>query len=283
MNREEIIKIPDETSPLVSNNEKNPVQFNEKSPVRSIEKSLIRLLFEALFELAGLPDVFVAADGNHLERHKIRTTTTAEYYQFAGFKKATITRGRIGRGDAEERAIISITSSLKTSSLDLFNTAAIYIFNNFQTLSEISKRLITGSRKYDPIRHMMIENSNMKWKQLFPGDGPEESNKPVVLAFGAVMFGNLRGNIPAPTKVVKDSLIKFAREQNKTVPTYVVMVNEYLTSQICPRCQTRTTSNEKNSSGLKIHPVLKCSTCDTRWNKDHMASMNIRSVFLYMA
>ncbi|KAI8077045.1 hypothetical protein BDF21DRAFT_56349 [Thamnidium elegans] len=33
-------------NPLVSNNEKNPVQFNEKSPVRSIEKSLIRLLFE---------------------------------------------------------------------------------------------------------------------------------------------------------------------------------------------------------------------------------------------
>ncbi|KAI8077046.1 hypothetical protein BDF21DRAFT_400222 [Thamnidium elegans] len=152
-----------------------------------------------------------------------------------------------------------------------------------QTLSEISKRLITDSRKYDPTRHVVIEDSNKKRKHLFPGDGPEESNKPVVLAFGAAMFGNLRENVSAPTKVVKGSLIKFAREQNKTVPTYVVMANEYPTSQICPRCQTRTTSNEKNSSGLKIHPVLKCSTCDTRWNKDHIASMNIRSVFLYMA
>ncbi|KAG2231588.1 hypothetical protein INT48_003688 [Thamnidium elegans] len=52
---------------------------------------------------------------------------------------------------------------------------------------------------------MVIEDSNKKWKELSPGDGPEESNKPVVLAFGAVMFGNLRGNVPAPTKVVKDS------------------------------------------------------------------------------
>ncbi|KAG2230705.1 hypothetical protein INT48_003712 [Thamnidium elegans] len=104
---------------------------------------------------AGLRDVFVAADGNHLERHRIRTTTTAEYYQPAGFKKATITRGKIGRGDAEERAIISATPSLK------------------QTLSEISKRLITGSRKYDPTRHMVIEDSNKKWKQLSPGDGPK--------------------------------------------------------------------------------------------------------------
>ncbi|KAG2232842.1 hypothetical protein INT48_006294 [Thamnidium elegans] len=84
-------------------------------------------------------------------------------------------------------------------------------------------------------RHMVIEDSNKKWKQISPGDGPEESNKPVVLAFGAAMFDNLRGNVPAPTKVVKDSLIKFARERNKKVPTYVVMVDEYLTSQICPR------------------------------------------------
>ncbi|KAG2228863.1 hypothetical protein INT48_003151, partial [Thamnidium elegans] len=120
-------------------------------------------------------------------------------------------------------------------------------------------------------RHMVIEDSNKKWKQLSPEDGPEESNKPVLLAFGAAMFGNLRGNVPAPTKVVKDSLIKFARERNKKVSTYVVMVDEYLTSQICPRRQTRTTLNEKNSSGLEIHPVLKCSTCDIRWNRDHMA------------
>ncbi|KAI8067248.1 hypothetical protein BDF21DRAFT_477354 [Thamnidium elegans] len=64
-------------------------------------------------------------------------------------------------------------------------------------------------------RHMVIEDNNKKWKYLSPGDEPEESNKPVVLAFGAAMFGNLRGNVPAPTKAVKDSLIKFARERNK--------------------------------------------------------------------
>ncbi|KAI8078608.1 hypothetical protein BDF21DRAFT_452898 [Thamnidium elegans] len=106
-------------------------------------------------------------------------------------------------------------------------------------------------------RHMVIEDSNKKWKQLSPGDGPEESNKPVVLAFGAAMFGNLRGNVPASTKVVKDCLIKFARERNKKGPTYVVMVDEYLTSQICPRCQTRTTSNEKKQLQLKNTPCTQ--------------------------
>ncbi|KAI8078535.1 hypothetical protein BDF21DRAFT_420750 [Thamnidium elegans] len=92
---------------------------------------------------------------------------------------------------------------------------------------------------------MVIEDSNKKWKRLSPGNGLEASNKPVVLAFSAAMFGNLRESVPASTKVVKDSLIKFARERNKKVPTYVVMVDEYLTSQICPRCQTRITLNEK--------------------------------------
>ncbi|GAA5798102.1 hypothetical protein HPULCUR_003502 [Helicostylum pulchrum] len=256
----------------------------------------------------GLRDVFVAADGSDIERHRIRRTTTNEYYQLAGFKKARITRGKIDRGDAEERAIISATPSLKTSSLNLFNVAASYIFNNFvnmtlyydrnlrfnklkfrnyikkqQALSEISKRLLTESKKYDPTNHMTIENSTKKWKQTAPADRPEETNKPIVIAFGAATFGNLGGNVPARTKVVKEALIKFARERNKKAPTYVVMVNEYLTSQICPRCQTRTNLNEKNNSGSKIHPVLKCSTCDTRWNRDHMASMNIRSIFLHMA
>ncbi|GAA5805701.1 hypothetical protein HPULCUR_011225 [Helicostylum pulchrum] len=69
----------------------------------------------------GLRDVFVAADGSDIESHIIRITTTNEYYQLAGFKKARITRGKIARGDAEERAIISARSSLKTNSLNLFN------------------------------------------------------------------------------------------------------------------------------------------------------------------
>ncbi|GAA5816685.1 hypothetical protein MFLAVUS_010217 [Mucor flavus] len=46
----------------------------------------------------GLRDVFVAADGSRLERHRIRRTTSNEYYQLAGFKKVRITRGKIGRG-----------------------------------------------------------------------------------------------------------------------------------------------------------------------------------------
>ena len=61
------------------------------------------------------------------------------------------------------------------------------------------------------------------------------------------------------------------------------MVDEYLTSQICPICQTRTTQKTLDNDNYQIHSVLNCSTCLTQWNRDHMASINIRSVFLHMA
>lgn len=61
---------------------------------------------------------------------------------------------------------------------------------------------------------------------------------------------------------------------------YVVMVDEYLTSQICSCCLTRTTIRQLDTYGLKIQSALNCQTCNTRWNCDHMASINIRSIFI---
>jgi hypothetical protein len=255
----------------------------------------------------GIRDVFVDADNDTSERHRVRKTSTNEYYQLAGFKKAMITRAKFGRTSPNERAIIAAAPTMKTSSIGRFITAATYIFNNFsnitnfydlnlrfnklkfqtyikkqKALSEMAKRLITGSSKYRPPGYV-IENSAKKWKQLAPHDKPEESTRPIIIAFGAAKFGKLRGNVTAPTKVFKESLARYVKERNKRVPTYIVMVDEFLTSQICPRCNTRTTENEKNEYGSKAHPVLKCKTCDTRWNRDHMASTNIRSIFLHMA
>lgn len=82
--------------------------------------------------------------------------------------------------------------------------------------------MLTGSKKYNPTNQIAIENSNKKWKQTVPADRPEETNGPIVIDFGAAMFSNLRGNVPAPTKVVKEALVRFSRERNKKVPTYVV-------------------------------------------------------------
>lgn len=69
------------------------------------------------------------------------------------------------------------------------------IFKKLKFRSNI-KPLLTGSKRYDPINHMTIENSTKKRKQT----APEETNNTIVIAFGAAMFGNLRGNVPTPTK-----------------------------------------------------------------------------------
>lgn len=61
----------------------------------------------------GLHDIFVASDGavagveDVAQRHRIRKTSTAEYYQLAGFKSATIKRTKHDRNNRDARLIIS--------------------------------------------------------------------------------------------------------------------------------------------------------------------------------
>ncbi|KAI8886879.1 hypothetical protein K501DRAFT_269457 [Backusella circina FSU 941] len=64
---------------------------------------------------------------------------------------------------------------------------------------------------------------------------------------------------------------------------YLVEVDEYLSSQICALCHTRTTKLVQNAIADDIYPVLVCSLCNTHWNWYHMASLNMRSVFMYIA
>ena len=256
----------------------------------------------------GLTDIFFASDDHEIpNRHRIRKTSTAEYYQLAGFKKSRLSRAKIDKDRMDERRILSQSPSLKTSSFDNYTASVKYILRNYgqltsyydnqfiftklkfrnyinkqKALTEISKRLLSGSRKYSV--QTDIIDSTKKWKKRSPVDADDERAKPVVIAFGGAQFGNLRGNVPAPTKKVKVVLQQMVKERNKKTPTFLVMIDEYLTSQICPKCNTRTTVNERsNITGSEIHSVLKCNTCETHWNRDHMASMNMRSVFLYMA
>jgi len=94
----------------------------------------------------------------------------------AGFKKSVITRAKFGWADRERREIIANIASLKTASTDTFLINIGYIFDNFKSitdfydenlrfakiklanyikkqkaLSEIFKRLLTGSNKYSNI------------------------------------------------------------------------------------------------------------------------------------
>ncbi|KAI9482679.1 MAG: hypothetical protein EXX96DRAFT_605804, partial [Benjaminiella poitrasii] len=65
-----------------------------------------------------------------------------------------------------------------------------------------------------------------------------------------------------------------ADEQEKTI---VIAFGAAAISTLmvaCPLCQTK--------SLYHVHSVLRCKNCAAWWNRDHMASMNIRSIFIHM-
>ncbi|CEP16176.1 hypothetical protein [Parasitella parasitica] len=99
-----------------------------------------------------------------------------------------------------------------------------------------------------------------KWRSLPSNDKEGKQEKPVVVAFGAAQFWDLRGNVPAPTKVIRKALNRFLNQRRLEQKLSTLM----------------------NSSGAGIFPVKKCSSCNVKYNRDHMAAMNIRSAFLYM-
>lgn len=245
---------------------------------------------------SGLRDVFAASDGavagieDVARRHRIRKALTAEYYQLAGFKSATIKRAKHDHNNRDAQNIISNCPSLKTSNLETLNLAARYVFQNFATikgyytfrlkklkyhgyrnkqkaLSELCKRVFTGSQKYGQ-EDWVIPESPFKWKPFTPVDHRDEANAPIIVAFGEAQFGVLRGNVPPPTKKFKEALKNYVKATNRAdtpVNKFVVMIDEYYTSQVCPLCPTRTTENERDARNNRIHPVLKCNTCDTIW------------------
>ncbi|KAI8890298.1 hypothetical protein K501DRAFT_266213 [Backusella circina FSU 941] len=69
---------------------------------------------------------------------------------------------------------------------------------------------------------------------------------------------------------------------NRHAPTYLIEVDEYLSSQVCALCHTRTKKYAQDAIVDDIYPVLVCSSYNTHWNRDHMASLNMRSIFMYM-
>ncbi|KAI8885105.1 hypothetical protein K501DRAFT_271009 [Backusella circina FSU 941] len=48
-------------------------------------------------------------------------------------------------------------------------------------------------------------------------------------------------------------------------------------------CHTKTTKHAQNAIADDIYPVLVCSSYNTHWNRDRMASLNTRLIFMYMA
>jgi hypothetical protein len=157
----------------------------------------------------GIREVFVASDGTAKEKHRLRRTSTAEYYQLAGFKKYVITHSKYGALHPQERTIVANSPTLKISSTTQFKDAAIYILTNFKSITnyydrdlwqnrarfkkhiskqkasvEISTRLLDGSSKYQPSvapTQVTLTSKKDKWRSADPMDLPDERRKTIKL------------------------------------------------------------------------------------------------------
>ncbi|KAG2177978.1 hypothetical protein INT43_003231, partial [Umbelopsis isabellina] len=125
------------------------LEFICERPSHATEATLTPVDFAAEIDLNSatvwglyprLRDVFVACDGvgtgagQSRQRHRIRKTSTGEYYQLCGFKSAAIKRAKHDRANVDARHLISNTPSTRTCKCVQFNEALRYIFQNFEAM-----------------------------------------------------------------------------------------------------------------------------------------------------
>jgi hypothetical protein len=140
--------------------------------------------------------------------------------------------------------LVFFDSSVSSNTVELaiwkheYGLKYCFQFPKQSALAEITKRLLTKSKKYNvellKKTKTQVASKKQKWKPSLPIDKNDEENRPIIIAYGGANIRTLRGNVSPPAKLVKKAVFRFARQRNRYVPTYATIVNEYLTSQFSP-------------------------------------------------
>jgi hypothetical protein len=83
----------------------------------------------------GIREVFVTSDGTSKSSHRIRRTSTAEYYHLAGFKRDVVARAKYNKDHPHDRQILAQSPSLKVNSTTAFIETVKYLLTNFKTIT----------------------------------------------------------------------------------------------------------------------------------------------------
>ncbi|CEP15642.1 hypothetical protein [Parasitella parasitica] len=226
----------------------------------------------------GVTDIYTAADsGDASKRERIKRTSCKEYYHICGFNLAKQKRMQHQNNNLQDFDFISKLPILKTSNLIDFVNAAAQRLINYQRTS--------AYYNYDncSIGEKKQTSTIDKWILSPPKDKATDSSvKTRIIAYGNASFGtSMKGKLPASSKRITEAVKKLSKDSKGT---YLVYVDEYLTSQTCNKCrQQKLTNLNAAGSKRKVHAVLKCNSCDTVWNRDVMASKNIYFIMHYMS
>ena len=114
-----------------------------------------------------------------------------------------------------------------------------------------------------------------KWRPLKYQE--EDKSKVPLVVFGNGMFGKDLVKLKGLRCGVAGIMWRCLKKREAAGDLLVVTIDEFLTSQICNICKSRTLIGHSNVKGQS---VLVCTTCNTLWQRDVNAAKNMMSISL---
>ncbi|KAL9538593.1 hypothetical protein MBANPS3_010811 [Mucor bainieri] len=165
--------------------------------------------------------------------------------------------------------------TLKAFKQHMLHFQTIYDYHMYASKLKF-KRYTAKQQALSEMCKMLDDDKSQKYKNK------RKQKKTKIFAFRAANFSSsLKGNRAAPTKRFKSALESYALANKH----YFIEIDEYLTSQICNICGTRTLEEHLESHDKKetLHAILRCTKCCQVFNHDVNASINIRDEYIHMA
>ncbi|CAO3679065.1 unnamed protein product [Umbelopsis vinacea] len=149
----------------------------------------------------GAKDLIVAVDGDYVnihaelpfstrEPHRVRSTSTREYYHLCGFPQAARKRASWKRASPEAAAIFEGIPTLKTTQIQTLLTATTYIFNHYHIITMCFDQGLRSNRhnKYSmnapPHNPPLHNNAVVRWTPRPNTKQANDANQRIFIAFG---------------------------------------------------------------------------------------------------
>lgn len=151
--------------------------------------------------------------------------------------------------------------------------------DNHHTMRNFYNSLSTKRKAWDTRRsirsavdrttHLLLQTASDKGKVLI-GIGED----------GATASHKSRKGAPSPMDTpMKNAIIRQATRRNHDI----VRIDEYMTSQLCPKCLTKHGKEVKTAYiNNRTYRIKRCNTCETLYHRDGMAAHNQAIILLSM-
>ncbi|KAI7907630.1 uncharacterized protein BX663DRAFT_528406 [Cokeromyces recurvatus] len=229
---------------------KKAVQVRKKKKEVSVEKQPIDFLkdIENGCTVWGVDPsvntIFTAVDTSGRQR----TTSLDEYYHLCGYNDATFIRNQHQKQHMAEYSKISNWSSLKTLNIKDFIKAykeKLALYDDIKKSKLKFQRYVKKQKGVHEICKRFVYNSSKCHQKSSTGV------KSVI--------NNISKFYPPTLTDHKERPVKTIIALGDGVQLEVVMVNEYLTSQICNKCKIRNVKNVvTKKSKRRVHTILQC-------------------------